>query len=534
MHVFFITNSLTKKREQFVPFKAGYVGMYTCGPTIYSFPTIGNWRTYTLSDVLYRTLKYLGNDVNYVMNLTDVGHLSGDNLGDASQGIDRMSKAAEAEGVDAWVIATKYETDFLATFKILNLVMPNTVCRATDHINEQIELIKRIEAKGYTYTIDDGVYFDVAKYEKDGNKYGELSNIDELNIEGTRINPNEQKKDPRDFALWKFFATGQKRHKMEWQSPWGIGFPGWHIECSAMSMKYLGDQFDFHLGGEDLKSTHHPNEIAQAESATGHKPFVKYWVHGAFLQVNGGRMGKSLGNAYTIHDVLHQGSDPMALRYFYLSGKYNAKLNFTWEALQSAQNSLHKLIEKVAQLQRGAGLTESSIENASKSVNTTNDCSAGSTGSADNAENEHVQNDQGLGQHTEFIAGEFSDPAANLFVTNFRHAICDDLNMPVALAVIWDLFKTTEVEVSSKLALISDFDKVLGLELMASASAYNAKLNKADLLQNDYSPEIKALIKKRQDARLSKDWATADQIRKQLIDLGVRVSDDVPTSKKKD
>lgn len=489
-------NSLTKNLQIFKPIKDGYVGMYTCGPTIYDYPTIGNWRTYTLSDILYRTLKYLGYDVKYVMNLTDVGHLSGDNLGDTSQGVDRMSKSAEAQGVDAWAIASKYEKDFLDTFKLLNLVMPDVVCRATDHITEQIELIKKIESKGYTYVIDDGVYFDVAKYEKDGNKYGELSNIDELSVQGTRINPNEQKKDPRDFALWKFFATGQKRHNMQWQSPWGLGFPGWHIECSAMSMKYLGEQFDLHLGGEDLKSTHHPNEIAQAESATGHKPFVKYWVHGAFLQVDGGRMGKSIGNAYTVHDVIKKGIEPIALRYFYLTGKYNSKLNFTWQALESAQSAYHKLIAKVSVV-----IGDNATQNDLSEIDLNNN------------QRQHINND--------FILSNL----AQKYLQQFNDAVCDDLNMPVTVAVIWELIKDKNIDQQSKLYLIAQFDRVLGLNLLQNAKAQMIQKLKTIEDNKNYPPHIIELIKQRKSARAKKDWQTADKLRKQLIELGVNVVD---------
>jgi len=339
-------NSLSRQIEDFIPFNDKKVGIYTCGPTVYSFVTIGNWRTYFLGDIVVRALQYLGYETDYVMNITDVGHLTGDNLGDASTGDDRLEKAAVKENKTAWDIANMYTDDFLEGYELLDLRKPKVFCKATDHIAEQIEMVKIIEEKGFVYKTSDGLYFDTAKYETTGNVYGKLSNIDQVK-EGTRVEPNPEKKDPRDFALWKFsypngrdFDSNQDdentRRQMEWGSPWGLGFPGWHIECSAMSRKYLGDQFDIHIGGEDLRSTHHPNEIAQSECATGKKPFVKYWLHGAFLQIDGGRMGKSLGNAYTITDIVNKGFLPEHLRYFYLTGHYRQPLNFTWESLENA------------------------------------------------------------------------------------------------------------------------------------------------------------------------------------------------------
>ncbi len=338
-------NTLTKKVERFAPLKDKKVGMYTCGPTVYDFASIGNFRTYTTADLLLRTLKANDYRVDYIMNFTDVGHLTGDNLGDSSIGEDRMEKAARREGKNTWEIAQFYIDAFLKDFHTLNLEEPARFVRATDHIKEQINLIKTLEEKGFTYKTSDGIYFDTQKFEeKTDKKYGELSTLDQIK-EGARVEINAEKKNPRDFALWKFSPKDVSR-QMEWDSPWGVGFPGWHIECSAMSMKYLGETVDIHTGGEDLRSTHHPNEIAQSEAATG-KQFVRFWVHGAFLLVDGGRMGKSLGNFYTISDILERGFDPLALRYLYLTGHYREQLNFTWESLKAAQNTLNKLRQEV-------------------------------------------------------------------------------------------------------------------------------------------------------------------------------------------
>jgi len=320
-------NSLTGNKELFQPIEEGQVGMYTCGPTVYSYVTIGNWRTYFLSDLLSRTLRYFGYQVNHVMNITDVGHLT-DN---ADAGQDKLERAAEEERKTAWEIAEFYTENFLEGLGELNIVKPDFLPKATEHIDEQIGLVKKIEKQGFTYQTSDGIYFDVQKYEAAGNEYGKLSSLDEIRP-GARVKKNPEKKDQRDFALWKF-SPENKQRDMEWKSPWGKGFPGWHVECSAMSMKYLGDQFDIHLGGEDLKSTHHPNEIAQSEAATGKKPFVKYWLHGAFLTIDGGKMSKSLGNDYNLGDLKDNGYQPLALRYLYLTGHYRKPLNFTWESL---------------------------------------------------------------------------------------------------------------------------------------------------------------------------------------------------------
>ena len=409
-------NSLNRVVEEVMPRDAGKIGMYTCGPTVYSTPTIGNFRTYTLSDILTRSLRYLGYEVKHVMNLTDVGHLTGDNEGDSSQGEDRLEKAAKKEGKTAWEISEGYAKEFFVHMDKLGIQRPEVVCKATDHIQEQILMVSELEKNGLSYKIQDGIYFDVLAYEKTGAKYGELSTLDQIKF-GARLDPNPEKKDPRDFALWKFSPAGEKRH-MEWESPWGIGFPGWHIECSAMSTKYLGDQFDIHVGGEDLRSTHHPNEIAQAEGATGKKPFVATWVHGAFLLVDGGRMGKSLGNAYTVDDIEKRGYDALALRYFYLTGHYRKQLNFTWEALSGANTALLKLRKMYQSLK--------------------SDQSERTTLSAEKME------------------------SIEKYQAEFRSAIENDLAMPKALATVWGMVKSN-IPNYDKADLLLEWDKVLGI-----------------------------------------------------------------------
>lgn len=457
-------NSLTRTMEEFVPLKKGKVGIYTCGPTVYHYPTIGNWRTYTLSDLVVRTLKHFGFEVTYVMNLTDVGHLTGDNEGDADTGEDRLEKAASREGKTAWEIAEFYGRDFVDGAKQLNLTQPDHLCKATEHISEQIGLVKKLLDKKLAYQIDDGIYFDTLSYEATGESYGQVSTLDQSKA-GARVEPNPSKRDPRDFALWKLSPKGVKRH-MEWQSPWGIGFPGWHIECSAMSMKYLGEQFDLHLGGEDLRSTHHPNEIAQAEAATGKKPFVKYWLHGAFLLVDGGRMGKSLGNAYTLSDIVAKGFEPLHLKYFYLTGHYRKPINFTFRSLAAAKAAYQRLTKKIT------ALSTISTESSSEALT-----------------NEHLK--------------------------QFNDALADDFNFPQALAVWWRVLEDKALADDDKHKLSVIFNQVLGLDVLVAGKNQEFKV----------SPEIESLIEQRNRLRQLGKYEEADKIRDQLEAQGYTISD---------
>ncbi len=397
-------NTLTRKVEEFVPLRAAsgkpmHVGMYTCGPTVYYYPHIGNWRTFVFYDILRRALEYNGFEVEQVMNLTDVGHLTGDNVGNADLGEDRMEKAARREGKTAWDIADFYITDFKQSLQKLNIEVPQHLVRATDHIPEQIELIKRLEDKGLAYKTETGVYFDVGRFPEYG-KLGGQKLVDKRTASREELVEDTTKHHPTDFALWKFSKPEDKR-QMEWDSPWGRGFPGWHLECSAMSMKYLGESFDVHTGGVDHIAIHHSNEIAQSEGATG-KPFVRYWLHGEFLTVDGGRMGKSLGNAFTLSEVMEKGFDPLALRYLYFTAHYRTVLNFSWEALENAQRSLGKLRQR---------LQDHLLQMAPRSPE---------------------------------LEREFSE------------AINSDLNLPQALAVVW---KTENAQDLLK------FDRILGLNL---------------------------------------------------------------------
>jgi cysteinyl-tRNA synthetase len=464
-----IYNSLTRRKEDFKPLSDLSVNMYTCGPTVYDTAHIGNFRTYTTSDVVNRVLRVNGYQVKFVMNITDVGHLSGDNSGDADIGDDRLQKAAMEKGKTAWEIAEHYAEEFFNDYRKLNLIQPELFSKATEHIKEQISLVQVLEAKGFTYKITDGIYFDTKEYEKKtGSKYGVLSDLDKIK-EGARVEPNLEKRNPRDFALWKFSEVPGERH-MEWESPWGIGFPGWHIECSAMSMKYLGETIDIHIGGEDIKQIHHTNEIAQSEAATG-KKFVNYWIHGAFLKVDGGRMGKSLGNAFTLADIEAKGYDPLALRYFYLGGHYRDQINFTWEALESAQNALNNLKSTLRSMleKREHERTRLSDEKLEK---------------------------------------------IDVYNERFVNALNDDINTPQALAVMWEMVKSN-IPTPDKVDMLYNFDEVLGLKLREVTPSTNKELPQ----------EIKRLMQQREDLRREGKFDEADKLRELIEQKGFDVKD---------
>lgn len=348
-------NTLTKQVET-VQYRTNVscLGVYACGPTVYDFAHLGHMRKYTMDDVLMRTLKAEGFTTKHVINITDVGHL----VSDADSGEDKMEKGARKTGKTVWEVAKFFEDDFWKKTGKMALIKPDVAPRATEHISEQIAQIVLLEKKGFTYEIPgDGIYFDTAK----DPHYGELARLKKEDLlEGARIGVVEGKKRPTDFALWKFSPKDEKR-QMEWDSPWGVGFPGWHIECSAMGMKYLGDQFDIHTGGIDHIPVHHTNEIAQAENSSGKRPFVQVWVHHNFLRVDGKKMSKSLENFYTLDDVEKRGFSPMALKLLFLQSHYRDELNFTWESLAGAQKGYEKLVRRV-ELLRAAPKQEMSEE----------------------------------------------------------------------------------------------------------------------------------------------------------------------------
>ena len=396
----FLTNTLSKKREEFHPLKEGKVGIYSCGPTVYDTSHIGNFRSFLFADVLRRVFEANGYGVTGVMNITDVGHL----VSDADDGEDKLEKGAKREGKTAWEVAEEYTKIFLSDMKKLNMLQPSVMPKATDHIAEQIAMIEELEKKGHTYRIADGIYFDVSTLADYGKLSGQKMEDKEA---GARVDIGE-KHHAADFALWKFSPEGEKRH-MEWESPWGVGFPGWHIECSAMSEKYLGVSFDIHTGGIDHIAVHHENEIAQTEGARGVLE-ANYWLHNEFLLVDGGKMSKSLGNTYSIENLAEKGFTPLAFRYFVLGAGYRTPQNFTFEALQGAQQSLNNIVDVVREWDKPTEIDESYRE-------------------------------------------------------KFLMAVNDDLDTPKGLAILWELVKDESLPSGVKAATILFFDDVLGLAL---------------------------------------------------------------------
>lgn len=395
-------NTLSRQLENFTPLNKEEVGLYTCGPTVYNFVHIGNLRTYIFEDILRRVLQYDGYKLKHVMNITDVGHLTDD----ADNGEDKMEKGARREGKSAWDVAAFYTHAFFQDSKALNILEANIICKATDHIPEQIAQVQALTDKGFTYQTSDGIYFDTTKLPD----YGKLAQLNKQELQaGARVDMGE-KKNPHDFALWKFTPAGEKR-QMEWEAFGKIGFPGWHIECSAMSMKYLGDQFDIHCGGIDHIPVHHTNEIAQAEGVTGKIPWVNYWLHGEFLQISGEKMAKSGENFLTLKTVTDRGISPLAYRYFLLQAHYRKQLQFSWEVLKGAESGLQNLKKEIQKLDSiGPDDTKAEVE--------------------------------------------------------FKAAINEDLNMPEALALVWKYVKNRSIGKE----LIAQFDQILGLNLLATTT----------------------------------------------------------------
>ncbi|MDP4001095.1 MAG: cysteine--tRNA ligase [bacterium] len=395
-------NSLTRKKEEFKSISPKKVGLYTCGPTVYNFVTIGNLRTYIFQDVLKRTLIYNGYQTNHVENITDVGHLTGD----SDSGEDKMEKNAKTTD-DVLAIADKYTSAYIKDEKLLNILPPDTLAKASDHVPDQITMIQKLIDQGFAYESDEAVYFNSSKFPNYNQLTGQ--NIEDMKL-GARqdVVKDPKKKHPIDFVLW-FKAVGRyQNHILRWNSPWGDGFPGWHIECSAMSQKYLGETFDIHTGGIDLKFPHHTNEIAQSVAASG-KPFVNFWVHGEHLLIDNGRMGKSEGNFVTLDQMIKKKYNPLAYRYLVLTAHYRSKLNFTMQSLTAAQNALNNLYEEISSFDKPKiGCAE--------------------------------------------------------YEQHFADAINNDLDTPKALAIVWDMIKS-EYPSSAKLQSLIKFDEVLGLDI---------------------------------------------------------------------
>ena len=450
MDIYFY-NTLTKKKELFIPIEKGKVRMYSCGPTVYKDATIGNMRTNLFQDTLRRVLRYNCYELKHAMNITDVGHL----VSDGDEGEDKMIKSAIEEHKTPLQIAEYYTKLFFRDLERLNIETPEIVCKATDHIKEMLELVQKIMERGYAYETSTAIYFDVSKLDE----YGILSGVNLREQKaGARVEVDPEKRNPYDFALW---IKAPENHLMKWDSPWGPSYPGWHIECSAMSTKYLGEVFDIHTGGIDLIPTHHENEIAQSKGACGKIP-AHYWMHGEYLLINGGKMSKSLGNVYLLDDIINRGYDPLVYRLFNFSCHYRGKLNFTWEGIESASVALDRLRD---------GYQKHFAGNA-----------------------------------------EVSDEIINDMENRFHQAINDDLNMPLAMSVVWEAVKYADK--SPKIAkLLEKFDTVLGIKITEKKE------------QEAIPEEILELVEQRKKAREEKNWAESDRLRDLISEKGYAVKD---------
>ncbi len=449
----FLFNTRTRKKEKFQPLKSGEVSLYCCGPTVYHYAHIGNLRAYVFEDILVRALRRAGYKVNHVMNITDVGHL----VSDGDDGEDKMEVGARRTGKSIWEIADYYSQVFFSDLAKLNVNKPNIIPKATDHIPEMIALVERLEKKGMVYRTDDGMYFDTTKFPS----YGDFAKLDVENLEAGKRVALGEKHSPTDFALWKF-SKAEEQRQMEWDSPWGRGFPGWHIECSAMAMKYLGETFDLHCGGIDHIPVHHTNEIAQSEGATGQR-FVNYWMHGAFLQEDSGKMSKSKGDFLTLSVLERDGFDPMEYRFLLLQAHYRSSLKFSYENLKAAQSGYRSIVERLREWKDVAAVDSAAVQSRREV---------------------------------------------------FDKWLFDDLNMPEAIAVLFSVLKDTALSPGEKKRLVLDFDEVLGL-----------RLEEASLRVEAVPEAASALVSARDEARRQKNWAESDRIRDDLQKLGYKVED---------
>ena len=451
-------NTLTKKKEDFVPLQKEAVRIYTCGPTVYSYAHIGNFRAYIFMDNLRRTLEYNGYTLKHVMNLTDVGHLESD----ADEGEDKMEKAARRENKDPYEIAKFYADIFFKDMGRLHIEKPEIIAKATDHIPEMMSFVEELIKNGYAYETSRAIYFDISKLDK----YPVLSNrkLDDQ-IAGARVEVDPEKRNPYDFAVW---IKAPENHIMKWESPWGLSYPGWHLECSAMSRKYLGDVFDIHTGGVDHIPTHHENEIAQSKGCTGKIP-AKIWMHVEFLQVDGGKMSKSLGNTYTLDQLQEKGIEPLAYKLFCYTAHYRTKLNFTFDSALSTQKALNRLREAYV-------------------------------------------------KHEEAPKMQIEENKIQSYKERFLEAINDDLNMPLAMGIVWEIARN-EIKAKEWADLLLELDKVLALDLKNSKSYLEIE-KKVELPE-----EIQKMVEERKIARQNKDWAKSDDLREKIEQAGYHVKD---------
>jgi len=474
-----IYNSLTRKIEEFVSIEKDKVKMYTCGPTVYNYAHIGNLRTYIQEDILQKTLEYLGYDVKRVMNITDVGHLESD----ADDGDDKMLKGALRENKTVWEVAQFYTDAFFEDCKKLNIKKPAIIAKATDYIDDYIKFIKGLEDKGFTYFENGNVYFDISKKED----YTKLSGmkLEDLQVAlRDDVTEDVHKRNPQDFVLW-FTKSKFENQAMKWDSPWGVGYPGWHIECSVISLKNLGNQMDIHCGGVDHIPVHHTNEIAQTESYTGEK-WVNYWWHSEFLiENNGDKMSKSKGEFLTVSVLEKNGFNPLVYRYYVLNSHYRKQLGFSFDSLKQAESAYNKLKNRVKTIKNGIPANENSLNNSSENV--------------------------------------------NKYKSSFINCISDDLNTANAITVLYNVLKADDLNEKEKLYLVEDFEKVLSLGLLIDENTNSSGNNSSDVNNSSFSDEeikaIEEMIQKRTDAKKNKDFKLADEIRDELLNRGIQIKD---------
>jgi len=461
-------NTMGRSMQKFTPRTPGKVGFYGCGPTVYNYAHIGNLRAFVFQDTLARSLRFLGYEVTHVMNVTDIGHLTGDN----DDGEDKMVNQAREKGQSVLEVAEFYTKAFFDDIDRLNILRPTVMCKATDHVDQMIRLIQRIEANGHTYSAGGNLYFDISTFPG----YGALANFNPDDLKaGTRVDIDENKRNPFDFVLW-FTKSKFENQALVWDSPWGRGYPGWHIECSAMSMEYLGEQFDIHTGGIDHIQIHHTNEIAQSEGATG-KKWVNYWLHNEFLVMDKGKMSKSSGEFLTLQYLIDKGFDPLDYRFFLLGGHYRSQLTFSWESMESARNSRRSLVQRLARITENAEAVPESLP---------------------------------------------ANSPANEWIDRFRADIEQDLSTPRALSQLQGLIRDTDVPPAEALAAVALMDRVLGLNLIENAAALVASSKETGDLDDG---RIDALIAERADAKKAKNFARADEIRNQLKESGIILED---------
>lgn len=456
----FFYNTLGKEKQKFVPLRGRYVKMYTCGPTVYDFVHIGNLRSFVFAETARRVLEYADYEVKQVMNITDVGHL----VGDGDEGVDKMTAGLKREGMaltleNMKALGEEYAEAFIEDLKRLNTELPFVFPRASDHVPDQIAFVHTLLDKGYAYKTRDGVYFDVEKFPS----YGALGGVAAASEDRSRIGVNPEKHDARDFALWKFDT------KLGWDAPWGKGFPGWHIECAAMATRYLGKTFDIHTGGIDLVPIHHNNEIAEAEALSG-KPLANYWLHSAFVTIEGKRIGKSEGNAVRLYQLEERGISPLAYRYLLLTTHYRQTMNFTWSAAEAAQTALQRAQRFFADL-KGAGRI-----------------------------------------HPEYRLA-------------FEKALYDDVNTPEAVAAMWNLINDAAVAPEDKKATLLDFDRVLGIGFLPLLHGRTAPERVSVVPRSDLPPDVEAAVSEREAARTAGDFGKADELREALRSKGFSVED---------